>query len=69
VPTLVHTKGIECFVRSGNGIPRKFRRFRVVTRKHGGGAGRILAKKEEGTQKNTTLFRYRDSPEEIQGEC
>jgi hypothetical protein len=37
-------------------------------RKHGGGAGRILAKKEEGNQRNTTLFRYRDSPEEIQGE-
>jgi hypothetical protein len=30
---------------------------------------RILAKKEEGDQRNTALFRYRDSPEEIQGEC
>jgi hypothetical protein len=25
-------------------------------------------KKEEGSQKSTSLFRYRDSPEEIQGE-
>jgi len=64
-----HTQMIECFVRSGSGIPSKFTRFRVVTRKHGGGAGRILAKKEEGNQRSTTLFRYRDSPEEIQGEC
>jgi hypothetical protein len=64
-----HTQMIECFVRSGNGIPSKFTRFRVVTRKHGGGAGRILAKKEEVNQRSTTLFRYRDSPEEIHGEC
>jgi hypothetical protein len=64
-----HTQMIECFVRSGSGIPSKFTRFRVVTRKHGGGAGRILAKKEEGNQRSRTLFRYRDSPEEIQGEC
>ena len=28
-----------------------------------------LAKKEEGNQKSASLFRYRDSPEEIQGEC
>jgi hypothetical protein len=60
---------IECFVKSGSGIPSKFAWFRVVTRKHGGGAGRILSKKEKGSQRNTALFRYRDSPEEIQGEC
>jgi hypothetical protein len=60
---------IECFVRSGSGIPSKFALFRVITRKHGGGAGRILSKKEKGSQRNTALFRYRDSPEEIQGEC
>jgi len=69
VPTLVYTKLIECFVRSGSGIPRKFMQFRVVTCKHGGGAGRILAKKEEGNQRSTALFRYRDLPEEIQGKC
>jgi hypothetical protein len=51
------------------GILRKFARFLVVTRKHGSGAGRALAKKEEGNQKSTSLFRYRDSPKEIQGEC
>jgi hypothetical protein len=28
-----------------------------------------LAKKEKGNQKNASLYRYRDSPEEIQGEC
>jgi hypothetical protein len=28
-----------------------------------------LAKKEEGNKKSASLFRYRDSPEEIQGEC
>jgi hypothetical protein len=68
VPKLVHAKITECFVRSGSGILRKFAWFRVVTRKHGHGAGRALAKKEEGNQKSTSLFRYRDSPEEIQGE-
>jgi len=51
------------------GILRKFARFIVVTRKDGNGAGRALAKKEEGNRKGTSLFRYRDSPEEIQGEC
>jgi hypothetical protein len=58
----------ECFVRSGNEILRKFARFRVVTRKHGGGAGLALAKKEEGDLRSASLFRYRDSPEEIQGD-
>jgi len=29
----------------------------------------MLAKKEEENQRSTALFRYRDSPEEIQGEC
>ena len=28
-----------------------------------------LAKKAEGNQRSTLLFRYRDSPEEIQEEC
>jgi hypothetical protein len=37
----------ECFVRRGSGILRKFARFHVVRRKHGGGAVRALAKKEE----------------------
>ena len=64
-----HTQMIECFVRSGSGIPSKFTRFRVVTRKHAGGAGRRLAKKREGNPRSIALFRYRDSPEEIQGEC
>jgi hypothetical protein len=64
-----HTQMIECFGRSASGIPRKFTQFRVVTCKHGGGAGRILAKKEEVNKRITSLFRYRDSLEEIQGEC
>ena len=28
-----------------------------------------LSEQEDGTQKNTPIFRYRDSPEEIQEEC
>jgi len=63
-----HAQMIECFVRSGSGIPRKFTQFRVVTSKHGGGAGRILAKKEGSKQeKQITLDtgirskRYRES--------
>src|SRR2546429_670279 len=51
-----HAQMIECFMRSGSGIPRKFTQFRVVTSKHGGGAGRILAKKEGSKQeKHITL--------------
>jgi hypothetical protein len=69
MPKLVHAQITECFVKSGSGILRKFTWFRVVTRKHESRAGRALAKKEEGNQKSTSLFGYRDSPEEIQGEC
>jgi len=54
-------------VRSEDGILRKFARFRVVTRRHGSGAGRVLAKEEEENQRDISLFRYRDSSEEIQG--
>jgi hypothetical protein len=68
MPALVHTRLTECFVRSGSGILRKFARFRVVTRKHGGGAGRAWPRKRRDNQRNASLFRYRDSPEEIQGE-
>jgi len=69
VPTLVYAQMAECFVRSGSGMLRKFARFRVVTRKHEEEPACALAKKEEGNQKSASLFRYRDSPEEIQGEC
>jgi hypothetical protein len=58
----------ECFVRSESGILRKFARFRVITRKHGSGAGRALVKIKEGDLRSASLFRYRDSPEEIQGD-
>jgi len=37
-------------------------------RKHGSGISPGLGKKEEGNQRNIPLFRYRDLPEEIQGE-
>jgi hypothetical protein len=37
------------------------------TRKRVISAGRGLGKKEERNQRNISLFRYRDSPEEIQG--
>jgi len=37
-------------------------------RKHGDGKEPVLAKKEEENLSSATLFRYRDSPEEIQGE-
>jgi hypothetical protein len=68
VPAQIHTRLNECFVRNENGILRKFARFRIVTRKHGSGAGLSLAKKEEGNRKRSSLYRYRDSPEEIQEE-
>ena len=48
---------------------RKFARFRVVTRKHEEEPACALAKKAEENQKRTSLFRYKDSPEEIQGEA
>jgi hypothetical protein len=37
-------------------------------RKHGDGKEPVLAKREEDNQRIAALFRYRDWPEEIQGE-
>jgi hypothetical protein len=59
----------ECFARSVSRILRKFTCFRFFTRKYGNGDGRALAEKEEENQKSVSLFRYRDSSEEIQGKC
>jgi hypothetical protein len=58
----------ECFVRSESGILWKFARFRVVMRKRGDGKEPVLAKREDDNQRIVALFRYRDQPEEIQGE-
>ena len=41
----------------------------LVTRKYGIEVDMALAEKKEENQKRDSLFRYRDSPEEIQGEC
>ncbi len=66
---LAYTQMIECFVRSESRIGWKFAWFRGVMRKHGGGKEPLPAKKEEENLRSATLFRYRDSPGEIQGEC
>ena len=50
---------------------RNTSQVRAVSRCHEetwSGAGLCTGQEEEGNQKNTSLFRYRDSPEEIQGE-
>ena len=69
MPTVVYTQMIECLVRSESGILCKFARFRVVMRKRGGREEPVMAKKEEENLRSATLFRYRNSPEEIRGEC
>jgi hypothetical protein len=59
----------ECLVRNRSGIFHKFARFCVVTKKQKVEPVCALAETERENQKNISLFRYRASPEEIQGKC